>query len=209
MIKALLLIFDPVRTWEGIVADQRRWLSILAGHVLPLLLLVSAAEGYGLVRWGKPRGDISHLYPMSLAQAVVFEAAELVLSLFIVFLAARIIKSLGETFHGRHSLAETFTVAAYGLSPLFLLRLPNAFPWVSPWLTWAIGITLSASILYRGLPRVMRPDPPHALGLYLMSVVLLVMITGLACFLTTWYLQGKFARLDALISHVIPPPAAP
>jgi len=39
--------------------------------------------------------------------------------------------------------------------------------------------------------------------------VLLVMITGLACFLTTWYLQGKFARLDALISHVIPPPAAP
>jgi hypothetical protein len=63
---------------------------------------------------------------------------------------------------------------------------------------------LSAAILYHGLPRVMLPDPPHAFGLYLMSVVLLVMISGLACFLTTWYLEGRFTRLDTVISRFLP-----
>jgi hypothetical protein len=205
MIKALLLIVDPVATWEGIVAAQRKWGLVLVSYLLPLLLLTSAAEGYGLTRWGKPRGEFSHVTVFSVPETIVFEAGQLILSLFIVFLGAKLIKSLGETFHGRHSFSQTFTVAAYGLGPLFLLRLPNAFSWMPLWLTWAVGISLSAGILYRGLPRVMRPDPPHALGLYLMSVLLLTIITGLACFLTTWYLQGKFTRLDAIVSRFIHP----
>ncbi len=203
MIKAFLLIFDPLPTWEQIAVAQRRWILILAGHLLPVLLLGGSAEGYGLVHWGKPRGSISHVQPMSLSQALVFETAQLILSLFVVFLGARLIKSLGETFHGRHTFLQSFTVAAYGLSPLFSLRVLNAFPALSPWVTWGIGIVLSAAVLYNGLPRIMQPDPPHAFGLYLMSVLLLLMITGLACFLTTWYLQGKFPGLDAIVSRLI------
>jgi hypothetical protein len=30
------------------------------------------------------------------------------------------------------------------------------------------------------------------------------MISGLACFLTTWYLEGRFTRLDAVISRFLP-----
>jgi hypothetical protein len=156
-------------------------------------------EGFGLAHWGKPRGHGSHLKPFPLTQTLVFEIAQLLLSLGIVFLGARLIKSFGETFHGRHSFSQTFTVTAYGLSPLFLIRMLDALPWASPWLTWSVGIILSAAILYHGLPRVMLPDPPHALGLYLMSALLLVMVTGVMCFLKTWYLQGRFTRLDALI----------
>jgi hypothetical protein len=52
------------------------------------------------------------------------------------------------------------------------------------------------------LPRVMEPDPPHAFGLYLMSSLLLILITGLARFVTAWYLAGKLARLEGLISGV-------
>jgi hypothetical protein len=205
MIKALLLIVDPVATWDGIVAAQRKWSVILVGYLLPLLILSSVAEGYGMTRWGKPRGDeMNYIKVYSKPEVLVFETAQLVLSLFIVFLGAKLIKSLGETFHGRHSFSQCFTVTVYGLSPLFLLRVPNAFSWMPLWLTWAIGISLSAAILYRGLPRVMRPDPPHALGLYLMSVLLLTIVTGLACFVTMWYLQGRFGRLDALLSRFIP-----
>ncbi len=209
MIKALLLIVDPVATWESIVAARRKWGLILAGYVLPLLLLTSGAEGYGLTRWGKPRGEISYLKVYSVPEMIVFESAQLLLSLFVVFFAARLIKALGETFHGRHTFGETFTVAAYGLGPLFLLRVPNALPWVPVWLTWLVGISLSSAVLYTWLPRVMRPDPPHALGLYLMSILFLGMVTGLACFFTSWYLQGKFARLDALVSHFLHAPASP
>ncbi len=209
MIRALLLIVDPVASWESIVAAQRKWVLILVCYLMPLLVLTSAAEGYGIARWGKPRGQIEHIQRFSLAEVIFFESAQMILSLFVVFFAARLVKSLGETFHGRHTFGQTFTVVAYGLSPLFLLRAPNALPWMPLWLTWVVGISLSAAVLYRGIPRVMRPDPPHALGLYLMSVLLLAMVTGLACFLTTWYLQGKFAKLDDVISHFISASPAP
>jgi hypothetical protein len=203
MIKAVLLIFEPVPTWEQIVAAQRKWVWILMVHLLPLLLLVCAVEGYGMVRWGKPRGRIPHIQIFSVPETVAFECAQLLLSLGIVFLGAKLLKALGETFHGRHSLAQTFTVAAYGLSPFFLLRILSAFPAVSPWIAWGIGMVLSAAVLYHGLPRVMEPDPPHAFGLYVMSVVILFIITGLACFLTSWYLQGRFTKLDTFFSAIV------
>jgi hypothetical protein len=201
MIKTLLLICYPIPTWDRIVSAQRKWGRILALHLVPLLIITSALEGYGLVHWGKPRGRAAHLNRFSVPETVVFETGQFLLSLAIVFFAARTIKSLGETFHGRHSFTQTFTVAAYGLSPLFLFRALDAFPFVSPWLTWALGMFFSASLLYHGLPRVMRPDPPHALGLYLMSVLLLVILTGLTAFLTAWFLQGKFTKLDTLIGR--------
>jgi hypothetical protein len=74
---------------------------------------------------------------------------------------------------------------------------------VSPWLTWPLGILLSIAVLYSGVPIVMRPDPPHAFGLYLMSSIFIFIITGLVRFATAWYLKGKFTRLDEWISHLI------
>jgi hypothetical protein len=223
MIRALQLIFLPAAGWERIVLDQRKWVAILAGYLIPLLLLLAATEGFGLVRWGKAQsatmlkkpgqetfgliywskadGRSAHLKKFSLAEALTYETLQFILSLGIVFLAASLIKTFGETFHGRHTFPQAFTVVAYGLGPLFLLRLLDASPSVPPWLTWVIGIALSLAVIYHGLPTVMRPDPAHAFGLYLTSALLLLIITGLTRFLTAWYLQGKFVKLDALISQ--------
>ena len=203
MIKALLLIFSSPATWTRISETPRRWGALLATYVVPMVLLACAAEGYGLMHWGKPRGEISKLTHFSMKFAVAYEIGQFLLSLALVLLAARLIKSLGGTFHGRHTYSQTFTVAAYGLSPLFLLRLFDAFPNVSPWLTWLVGIVLCIAVLYSGIPLIMRPDPPHALGLYLMTAMFLFMITGLLRFVTTWFLMGKFGKLDALISRLI------
>lgn len=203
MIKALLLIFSPVPTWERIALARRHWAVVLATYLIPLLLLGCLAEGYGLYHWGKPRGQIPHLQVFSTANTLVFEVAQFLLSLGVVFLGAKLIKSLGETFHGRHSYSETFTVATYALSPLFLLRVLDAFPGMPPWLTWAIGMSLSVSLLYHGLPRVMKPDPPHAFGLFLTSAMFLVVVTGLLRFVTAWYLKGKFVTVDEFVSHLL------
>jgi len=153
-------------------------------------------------RWGKPRGELDRLQALPLSQILLFEVAQFALALLVVFLISKLIKSMGETFHGRHTFAQAFTVAAYGLSPVLLLRLFDAFPAISPWLTWFVGVVLSGVILYHGLPRVMQPDPPHAFGLYLMSTLLLIIVTGLVRFLTAWYLQGRFAKLDEIVSHL-------
>lgn len=202
MIRALLLIFDPIASWESIVHSRRKWILILLVYLLPLWIIVGAAEGYGLVHWGKPRGQVAHIEKFSQPDAIAFEVLQLLLSIIIVFVGARLIKALGDTFHGRHTFTQAFTVSAYGLGPLFLLRAFDAFPAISPWITWGVGIVLCFAILYTGIPIVMQPDPPHAFGLYLTSGILLTLVSGLARFLTAWYLAGRFTRLDALISGI-------
>jgi len=205
MLKALLLILEPTATWEKIFRARRGMVFILALYLLPLLLLTSAGEGYGLVRWGKQRGEVqevAHLKPFARGEAVIFEAAQILLSLVVVFASANLVKSIGETFHGRHTYTQAFVTIAYGLSPLFLLRLLDALPALNPWVTWAIGVILSIKVLYHGVPRMMEPDPPHAFGLFLMSSLLVVLITAMVRFVTWWYLTGKLSKLDAFVSDL-------
>ena len=47
----------------------------------------------------------------------------------------------------------------------------------------------------------MLPDPPHALGLYFMSAILLLMISGAERFVSISYLDGNFNASD-LITHI-------
>lgn len=202
MIKALLLIFDPMATWDRIVLARRSLGFVLVAHLLPLLLLASAAEGYGLVHWGKWQGEIGRIKNFPTREVVVVEAGQLLLALVVVFVGANMIKSIGETFHGRHTYAQAFTTVAYGLSPFFLLRLLDAFPGISPWVSWSIGIILSIAVLYHGVPRMMVPDPPHAFGLFFMSALLLALVSGLARLVTASFLQGKFAKLQVIVSDL-------
>jgi hypothetical protein len=206
MIKTLLLVLYPGATWDRIVLAKRGWLTISLFFLLPLWVLAGAAEGYGLVHWGKPSGEFSHLRYFSHSQALIFEIIQLVLMVVIVVLCARLIKAVGETFHGRHSFNQAFTVAAYGLGPFFVLRILDIFPSVSSlmyWATWIAAMFLCFGTLYHGIPRVMQPDPPQAFGLYVVSSVLLTIISGLVRFLTFWYLDGNFGKLDMLITKVV------
>jgi hypothetical protein len=202
MIKTLLLIFDPMATWEGVFRARRSTAFILVTFLLPLLLLISVVEGYGLVHWGKWQDAIGRLKKFPVQEALVVEVVQILVSLFVVFVVACFLKSIGETFHGRHSYSQAFTTLAYSLSPLFLFRLLDAFTWVNPWVSWSIGIILSLTVLYHGVPRMMEPDPADAFGLYLMSALLLVLITGLVRFLTVACFLGKLPKLQAIVSNI-------
>jgi hypothetical protein len=200
MIKASLLIFAPGLTWDRIARAQRGPGFVLAIYLVPLLALGSVAQAFRLVHWGVLQGEVAHRRPFAVGETVVFEATQFLLSLLVVFVGAWLVKSLGETFHGRHNYAQTFTAVAYSLGPLFLFRLLDAVKDFSPWLSWGIGFLLCVRVLYHGVPRVMQPDPPHAFGLFVMSTFLLLLTTGLAELVTACYLQGKFAKLEAIIS---------
>jgi len=202
MTKALLLIFDPAGTWEKIFRAQRSLVYIFATFLLPWILLSSAFEAYGLVHWGKWQQEAIRPKMFNHGEAVIYELIQISLTLLVVFLSAKLIKSLGETFHGRHTYTQAFTAVAYGLGPLFLFRLLDAFREVHPAITFSIGILLSIGTLYHGLPRIMMPDPPHAFGLFLMGSILLALSMGLARFVTAWYLEGRFTALESFISNV-------
>ena len=210
MIKAFLLFFEPVQNWDKVARSQRSLAFIFVTYLLPMVILASAAEGFGLVHWGKYRAGAEFQAlrptPFTTSEVVVYEIVQAVLYIVVVFIAARILKSFGETFHGRHTHTQSFKTIAYGLSPLFVLRLFDAFPSVCPWInwfaTWGIGVVLCVVVLYQGLPRVMMPDPPHAFGLYLMNSLLVVLITGLVRFVTGGYLSGDFKPVERLVSAI-------
>ncbi len=201
MIKALLLIFDPINGWDR--AAKKKLSITLLFYLLPMLAIVGAAEAFGLVKWGRVQsGILDETKFFSPGEAGISEVGQLLLIGICIPIAAYFIKALGETFHGRHNYTQTFTVVIYGLSPMFLLRLLDMIPNLSLWIPWALGIMLTAKILYHGVPRVMQPDPPHALGLYFMSVLLLAMITGAERFISIGYLTGKFRPLSGIVTDL-------
>lgn len=202
MIKALFLIFEPMAAWDGVVRARRGLAFIMGFYLLPTLLIVAVVEGSGLVKWGRPQFNFDQVKRFTVGEVAIYEAAQMLLTFAVVLIGAYLIKTLGETFRGRQTYAQTVAVAAYGLGPVFLLRLLDAFPSVNPWLTWIVGIMLTAKVLYHGVPLVMLPDPPHAFGLYFMSSLLLLLLTGLERFITAWYLSGHFVPLENFVSHL-------
>lgn len=200
MIKALLLLIRPVQTWDAIDRSARSIAYILCLHLLPLLLLTSLASGYGLMHWGKRyKGEISFVKHYELKEVIVIETAQSLLLLGMVFLGAYAAKSFAGTFHRRHNYRHAFTAVAYGVAPLLTLRLGDLLTSLNPWIPWAVGMVLTLAVLYHGLPCILKPDPPHAFGLFMMTSLTLIVINGILRLLSWFYFMGRFPALEKLI----------
>lgn len=202
MIRALFLIFKPEASWDRITQSRRGLAFMLVFSLLPMMLLVAVAEGFALVKWGRPQVNLGNIKSFTAGEAVVTETAQMLLLLLVILLCAYSFKALGETFHGRHNYTETLTVVIYGFSPIFLLRLFDVIPAVNLWVPWVVGVALAVKTIYHGVPRVMKPDPSHALGLYFMCALLLTITSGAERFVTIGYLAGKFRPVGDVISHI-------
>jgi hypothetical protein len=202
MLNALLLFFSPARTWERIVDSGRGIFYILLTYLLPIMILTALGEGYGLIHWGKWQGEPPHLRKFSTGESVIFECFQFLLSLLIVVINSGLARSVGSTFHGRHTFTQGFVAISYGLAPLFLFRLLNASSDVSPWLSWVVGILFSLALLYHGVPIAMEPDPAHAFGLYTVTALMVLMTTGMLEIITAFYLRGTFPKLEHFITFL-------
>jgi hypothetical protein len=198
MIKVLMLIFEPGITWERISQAKRNLASVLAFFLVPLLALTLGGELAGLAHWGKagiylgkPQ-EFTGRVRLSHDLLIVYGAAQLAATFFMVFLGAALMKSIARTFCGRHTYTQCFTATAYAFGPLFLLRLCDALPGMQPWASFGIGMVLTVATLYHGIPWVLDPDPPHAFGLYLCSALMLGCLGALMRYLTLLVLAQKF-----------------
>ncbi|HUZ05852.1 MAG TPA: YIP1 family protein, partial [Candidatus Paceibacterota bacterium] len=188
--------------WERVAQSRRSFGFLFTLYLLPMVLTLAVLEGFSLMEWGRRQRDSGGVKIFHANEMVIYEIAQSLLTLAMVFICAQIVKSLCNTSYLRHNFTQGFTVAACGLSPLFLLRLLDVFPAVNPWLTWGVGILLCVTTLYHGLPRVIQPDPSQAFGLFLMCSVLFIMVTGLERFVTVWYLAGRIPGADNILSHI-------
>jgi hypothetical protein len=197
MIKAILLVFEPVMTWDNIAKAKRPATWVLLFYLLPLVLLSLAGELWGLHYFGKagiylgePQ-EFARRVPVHKNVLLMYGLVQLVSTFVLVGLGARVMQGIAQTFHTRHTFGQCFVVTAYAYGPLFLLRLLDAFPNMHPWATYGIGIVLTIATLYHGVPRVLEPDPPNAFGLYVCSMFMLACLAALIRFLTLLILAGK------------------
>lgn len=199
MLKAILLIVRSAPTWEGIVEARRGVLGVTFLFLLPLLLLSSAGESYGLMHWGKQRGEFGKPLTITQESAVRYGAVNFAAGLASVFAASAIVLSIGKNLRGRQMFVQAFQLCAYGLSPYFTARLLNGLPFMPLTVVWAVGVVLACAVIYLGIPRVMQPDPPQAFSLYLLSVMTFVSVTLLVHLLTRMMLEQEFQIAQQLI----------
>ena len=193
MIKAFLLILTPTQTWERIAKAKRGVLATLFLFLLPLMLVCSLAEGYALTHRGERRGIESHLVKVPQEVALRFEGSQLALGLIMIFLGAKMLEWVAESFRLPAGYAQSFTVIAYGYSPIFLTRFLAFAPALSHWVAWSVGVLGSIYILYHGVAMVLQPDQTKGFGLYLMCVLILILFGGSMHLVALAMLHGKIA----------------
>lgn len=190
MIKVFFLIFEPRVAWERIALAQRGFAFILGVQLLPMIVLATVAEGWGLSRWGKWQSKFQTFREFSNREIITLEVIQGLLFLAMVLLCALLLLRITQTFQNRNNYLQAFTTMAYSCSPLFLARVLDAGPMVHPATAWVIGIVLAFWVLYQGIPLVMQPDPTHAFGVYLSSMFVIILTSGLARVFTAMYLLG-------------------
>jgi hypothetical protein len=193
MIKALLMLIRPVATWTGIAEANRGVLGVLFIFLLPLVATTSALEGYGLAKSGKFLNEPIHLLKhYTVQEAVVFEVLHSALFVAIIFVVAGAVRAFSQTFHRRNDYKQSFTAIAYGFAPLLTLRL----------LAWLVGLALTLSVLYHGLPCILQPDPPHAIGLFFNGCLTTIVATGLLRLVVVFYWEGRLKGVSQFISDL-------
>lgn len=190
MIKVFFLIFEPTVAWEKIAHARRGIIHITVVQLLPLLLLGTLLEAWGLDRHGKWLGQY-HMYKTFLRPDILtFETIQFFLLLAMIFVCALMVYHISHTFLERLSFLQAYTTVAYAFTPMLLFHLLDASAGMHPAVPWLMGVTLAMWILYQGIPRVMQPDPTHAFGVYLSTIIVVFLTSGAIRTVTGMYLLG-------------------
>ncbi len=192
MLKVFFLIFEPAVAWDKIANAKRGYLFILGTYLLPVILLATVVEGWGLQRWGKWQPHYNKTRVFSEPTVWNYEILQAVLFLLMVFICSILLHIACQNFHGKRTRLQSFTVIAYGFSPLFYLHTLNAWSAMHPGISWALGIVMTMWVLYQGVPRVLSKDPTHAFGVYLSALFIVALMSAIVRLLTGMFLLGQF-----------------
>lgn len=191
MIRAFLLILDSKASWEKIAHARRGFFFVFLVHLLPLMVITLGLEAYALMHLGERRGLTDQYSKIPEVLALRYGLAGLGLNLLVIFFGARLVQIIANNFHGQHTYLQCFSVLAYGLSPIFLGHVLDAAPFLNTWVCFGIGMTLSAAVLYQGVPLILRPDHAKALGLYFVVVLLISALAAMAHLFSLLVLRGE------------------
>ena len=162
---------------------------MLGVYFVPLLLACLALECWSLVHLGHRQGLLGNLKKVSEDGAILYGCTHLFAILATLFLASAAAIWLGKSFHCEVNYSRCLVAIGYSMGPLCLGRALDAVPALNTWIAWAIGAFLAVSQLYHGIPRLLRPEPTKALGLFFLSGMVLMFLSAVGHFLAILVLR--------------------
>src|ERR1051325_5933195 len=194
MLRALNLLLSPARTWEQMALKPPNIATILIVSLIPLLAVTLAIEAFGLLKLGEVVGEIGKQLQLPVERVLRYGAFYAVSSLVVITAGSLLLKSVAESFGVNASFSYSFILIGCGFMPVFLLRIVDAIPQVNTWICWAIGAALSVRILYHGVALWLKPEQTKGFGLFLVSVVYTIVLSGLVHFAAIQVLHGRLLK---------------
>jgi len=193
MLRALNLWISPEAGWQKTALNPPHALMVLLAAIVPLMVLGLAVEGYALMKFGEDFGELGR-HPLSadrvLKYAIFYGGA----SLAVILVGAGLLWNIGSTFNLRVSYGAWLVLLGYGYIPIFLVRMLDGVPALNTWVCWAIGVAMALRILYHGVGGWLRPEQTKGFGLFLITFMYLLVLSGLVHFASIQVLQGKLLK---------------
>lgn len=191
MVRVVRLIISPFDEWQRISEQSRGALAVLLLFLLPVMAVSFGVEAYVLATIGEKRGFYSPIGRVDPELVLRYTSACVVLGLTVILMGAYFLHSVAVSFNLKANFSTTFSTLAHGMSPIFLAHLADAIPGVPTWICFAGGAALTCGALYHGVAQMLKPEQTKGFGLYLFTLVYVLLASGLSHFVATSILQGK------------------
>ena len=174
------LLTNPATGWERVREAQLGIKECYGKYVVPLALVAPVAAFIGTTQVGWKVGQ-QDAVKLTVDSALQISVATFFAMLAVVFVMAKTIHWMANTYDSSQSLASCFSLAAFTATPLFLIGITLLYP--MPWFIYLVGLPAlgyAVLLLYTGVPIMM--DINKEKGFLFASAILalgLVSLVGL------------------------------
>lgn len=202
IVKDAFFIIKPVITWNRIILSPKPPWFIFVVYFLSSVILVGIVEGHTLMLTGKSLVERGQNNRFTFAKVFVFEAWQFLFLAILLWVTALFLTMYANACHQRNNINQSLKVVLHSIGPLLLIQLLNGIPGIYVWLTWCGGVFFCLAAFYNGIPRILMPDAPSALGLFITAAFVFVSLLAVWRFMTYWYLIGEFRSLENFFTNL-------
>jgi hypothetical protein len=183
--RAYGLLVKPDAEWAQIRDERTTPAAILMGYVAPLAAIPPAFGFVGQTLFGERIGG--QVVRVDLGQALTSGVIAFALSVALIYFLGVLINALADQFEADKDDLAALKVSAYAATPAFLSGIFALWPPI--WWIGLIGMGLSAWLLLRGLPPLMKTPPDRAMG-YAATVTIAALIALVVMFMLSSCITG-------------------
>lgn len=183
MIRFFKLLTQPAPNWENLFENPPGAWKVFFSFFLPLLALSLVVESAG---WYFLQISASFLTsaPQSISvfedQIIRWQAIQLGLTFALLLGLPLILKWVSESFGVKLPFSHAFLFTMYSISPMLMVRIPDALPWINTWICWAVGLLVSFRFLYHGAPYLLQRKLAGAFGFFMVTGLVFSVLLAIA-----------------------------